>query len=79
MNEGLSFLRVRTCPGDTEFFSKNFCPKKIDTTVLLSSDRSKNYTHFPYPKCGRIVTGPEIGKFGEEYFISKCNQCVTHL
>ncbi len=26
----------------------------------------KNYIHFSYPKCGKVVTGSEIGKFGNE-------------
>ncbi len=26
----------------------------------------ENYFHFSYPKCGKVVTESEIGKFGEE-------------
>ncbi len=43
---------------------------------------AENYDHFSYPKCGKVVTGPEIGKFGVEdgkCCTWKCNQCVTHL
>ncbi len=42
----------------------------------------ENYFHFSYPKCGRVVTGSKIGKFGEEdekCYIQKCKQCVSYL
>ncbi len=40
----------------------------------------ENYIHFSYPKCGNVVTGSGIGKFGEDKkCIGKCNQCTIHL
>ncbi len=45
-------------------------------------DFIENYIHFSYPKCGRVVTGSEIDKFGEEskkYCTRKFYQWVTHM
>ncbi len=42
----------------------------------------KNYIHFSYLKCIKVVTEPKIDKFGEEdekCCIRKCDQGVTYL
>ncbi len=76
------------------FFSLNPMRKKPPYNALEKSSKRhnwvtffwliENFIHFLYPKCGRIVIGSEIGRFGEEdekccISATKYNSYVTHL